>query len=169
MNDDPMVAVCTSDHRILVDVLGTRCSMVTCRQAVVRHITLEKNILELSAVQPRPTAYNPWDDDGPRVAAVADGQTGKYSNVRIDGIRFHPGEPWFLIRGQDRFAYEAIQAYADCSELASIGAEAATYMSALDRHSLTERLRKTAREVRGFAVAVHLWQSENPDKVKLPD
>ena len=73
----------------------------------------------------------------------------KYQNVRIEGIAFKPGEPWFLIRAQDRFAADAIEAYANL-----VDGSVAPGMVA---------------DVRQVAETVRRWQREHPDQVKTPD
>jgi hypothetical protein len=73
----------------------------------------------------------------------------KYDHVKIDGIQFKPGEQWFLIRGQDRFAPDAIEAYAGLVEGAMPAAMAA--------------------DVRQVAEQVRQWQREHPGLVKTPD
>lgn len=73
----------------------------------------------------------------------------KYEHVRIEGIEFKPDESWFLIRGQDRFAPAALEAYADL-----VRGEVPAAMEDEVRH-LTERMRR--------------WQTEHPEHVKTPD
>jgi hypothetical protein len=73
----------------------------------------------------------------------------KYEHVRIDGIEFKPGEGWFLIRGQDRFAPAAIEAYAE-----------------LVRDSVPI---DALSEVRNLADQIRWWQGEHPEFVKTPD
>jgi hypothetical protein len=57
--------------------------------------------------------------------------------------KLHPGEPYFLIRAQDRFAPAAVQAYAAIS----------------NRH----------KEIIPIVYDFVKWQEDNPDKVKTPD
>jgi hypothetical protein len=73
----------------------------------------------------------------------------KYDHVKIEGIQFKPGEPWFLIRGQDRFAPAAIEAYTGLIE----GSVPAAMVD----------------EVRQVAARVRQWQNDNPQQVKTPD
>lgn len=73
----------------------------------------------------------------------------KYENVKIEGITFKPGEQWFLIRGQDRFAPAAVDAYAQ-----------------LVSGSVPEN---TVAEIRGIAERMRQWQEEHPEYVKTPD
>ena len=73
----------------------------------------------------------------------------KYDNVRIDGITFKPGEQWFLIRAQDRFAPAAVDAYA---QLVS---------ETVPDVVLTE--------IRGIAEQMRQWQAQHPEHVKTPD
>jgi hypothetical protein len=72
----------------------------------------------------------------------------KYDHVRIDGITFKPGEQWFLIRAQDRFAPAAVDAYA---KLAS-GAIPDVVVA----------------EIRGIAEQMRQWQAQHPADVKTP-
>ena len=73
----------------------------------------------------------------------------KYDNVRIDGITFKPGEQWFLIRAQDRFAPAAVDAYA---QLVS-GTVPDVVLA----------------EIRGIAEQMRQWQAQHPEYVKTPD
>lgn len=75
---------------------------------------------------------------------------GKYDHVKIEGIEFKPGEPWFLIRGQDNLAGFAVQAYAD-----------------LLREFYDEE--EAALQIELLADEIEKWQEENPQFVKRPD
>lgn len=63
--------------------------------------------------------------------------------------KLHDGEPWFFLRAQDELAPDVVEFYAD----------------KLERYGLIGQ----GREVRRFALRMREWQTENPDKVKLPD
>ena len=71
----------------------------------------------------------------------------KYAHVRLEGLELKPGEPWFLLRGQDRHTPEAMRAYA--------------------------RLRgegtKAWLDILGHADAIAAWQLANPQYVHEPD
>jgi hypothetical protein len=67
---------------------------------------------------------------------------GKYDHVKIDGIQFKPGERWFLIRGQDRFAPAAIDAYAGLVE-SSVPAAMVTEV-----RQVVEQVRQWQRAIR---------------------
>lgn len=73
----------------------------------------------------------------------------KYRNAKIEGIAFKPGEPWFLIRAQDRFAPAAVEAYGNLVG-GSVGAE-------------------MAADVRAVADEMRKWQAEHTELVKTPD
>jgi hypothetical protein len=72
-----------------------------------------------------------------------------------------PGEPWFLIRGRDVFAVDAIRAYADlAAKRSSSHHEPATLEStALMQHAL---------QILKVAEHIDNWQQDNPDKVREP-
>ena len=74
--------------------------------------------------------------------------TGKYADTN-PLQKLHPGEPYFLIRAQDKFSPAAITHYA-------------TLLAASGDH-------QGATECRSIAKAVRSWQQTNPDKVKHPD
>jgi hypothetical protein len=73
----------------------------------------------------------------------------KYEHVKIEGIAFKPGEPWFLIRAQDRFAPAAVEAYANL-----VGGSVTPEMAA---------------GVRAIADSMRKWQAEHTEAVKTPD
>jgi hypothetical protein len=87
----------------------------------------------------------------------------KYANVHLvavaeDGSHqelLHPGEPFFLIRGQDQLATVMVAMYKLLlvAEYARLGKAPATQKLALDRKQ---------RELRE-------WQSRNPGLVKVAD
>jgi hypothetical protein len=74
----------------------------------------------------------------------------KYGTVTSDRRTFHPGEPVFIVRAQDRLAPELLRRYytlclaAGCDD---------SHLSAID-------------DVRRSFTA---WQAEHPDLVKIPD
>ena len=93
----------------------------------------------------------------------------KYEHVDLP-INLHEGEPWFLIRGQDAFAAEAVRGYAALLEAAR--AVAVRVPAGKDTEELRHRavdLRLAADDVRSLATTIDEWQHDNGDKVKLPD
>lgn len=78
----------------------------------------------------------------------------KYDHVDLAevGIELKPGEPWFLIRGQDICAPSAILAYA----------------TELSDHLDPDKWEPVG-ELQAFAKRVSDWQDANPDFVKVPD
>lgn len=73
----------------------------------------------------------------------------KYAHVRLEGLELKPGEPWFLLRGQDVLTPETMMDYA--LNLESIGKG------------------EMAADVRSHANAITAWQRDNPQYVKEPD
>ena len=73
----------------------------------------------------------------------------KYAHVRLEGLELKPGEPWFLLRGQDVLTPETMSDYA--LNLESIGKV------------------EMAADVRRHAAAITAWQWANPQYVKEPD
>ena len=73
----------------------------------------------------------------------------KYAHVELKGLELKPGEPWFLLRGQDVLTPNAMRQYA----------------------FRVERLGKPemAADIRLHADAVQEWQAANPQYVKEPD
>ena len=67
----------------------------------------------------------------------------KYPTLAAFEAKLHPGEPWFVIRGQDVFAPAAVQAYASLSQ----------------QH----------HELHPMIGAIVRWQEQNPTLVKKPD
>lgn len=63
--------------------------------------------------------------------------------------KMNDGEPWFLIRGQDKLAPMAVSYYA----------------TLLNGHDLPEQAGSVIR----FSDEIEKWQANNPEKVKLPD
>lgn len=76
---------------------------------------------------------------------------GKYDHVRISGIDFHPDEPVFIIRGQDRTAVAAITGYMQLVQ-AVLGSA-----------------HKTVKGVKGFVKELKEWQERNEGLLKEPD
>ena len=73
----------------------------------------------------------------------------KYAHVRLEGLELKPGEPWFLLRGQDVLTPATMRDYAYKLKL----------------------LGKTAMAANVFehADAILEWQQVNPQWVKEPD
>lgn len=88
----------------------------------------------------------------------------KYEGVDLEkaGLKLHDGEPWFLIRGQDVLAPEAVESYIEL--LRREGETRSAY--AADKSGT---LKRSAEELEGFVEQIRHWQSKNRDKVKLPD
>lgn len=83
-----------------------------------------------------------------RLTSTGDG-TGKYGTLAALAAKLHPGEPWFVLRGQDQFAPGLVAQYA---------------------HRLGEAgLMAAAEDVRLFASRMFDWQAANPEKTKIPD
>lgn len=77
--------------------------------------------------------------------------------------RLHPGEPWFLIRGQDRFAVGAVAGYAEGLALAAYELEErGDPEAAAHLHDMEGQVRQVVEGIRS-------WQDDNPDVVKTPD
>ena len=75
---------------------------------------------------------------------------GKYGTLAALAAKLHPGEPWFVIRGQDRFGPPAINDYGH-------------------RLAAEPGLLGAAEDVWRFSARVMRWQAENPQLVKTPD
>lgn len=73
----------------------------------------------------------------------------KYGNAAGLEAKLLPGEPWFALRAKDRYAVDAVMAYAAICE--------------------TNGLKDHAHRVRMAAMQMINWRSANPDKVKVPD
>ena len=73
----------------------------------------------------------------------------KYAHVRLEGLTLKPDEPWFLLRGQDALTPDTMRYYAN--ELLIAGKITMAY------------------DIVNHAQAVHEWQREHPEYVKLPD
>ena len=71
------------------------------------------------------------------------------------------GEPWFLIRGRDIFAVDAIRAYGDLAakKSSSVASESTERSDNLMKHAL---------QVLKIAERIDNWQQDNADKVREP-
>lgn len=75
----------------------------------------------------------------------------KYEHIVLQGLELKPGEPWFLIRGQDKTAVAAIYSYAEI--LAGYrGFDDPAVISCFE-----------------FAARLEAWQKANPGLTKWPD
>lgn len=73
----------------------------------------------------------------------------KYAHVRLEGLELKPGEPWFLLRGQDVLTPRTMQFYAAC--VGQLGKP------------------EMAIDIARHAEAITAWQRENPQYVKEAD
>jgi hypothetical protein len=80
----------------------------------------------------------------------------KYGKITIEGKKIPEGEPLFLLRAQDRLAFECVRYY---SEL--LVREANKFMGDEERY---DKLMKAALEVQKIAGAMFDWPMK-----KLPD
>ncbi len=79
----------------------------------------------------------------------------KYDNKKPNLL---PDEPWFLIRGRDVFAVEAIKAYADL----------AAKESSSHTGERSDNLMKHALQILKIVERFMDWQDANQDKVREP-
>jgi hypothetical protein len=84
--------------------------------------------------------------------------TMKYDNRMPNLLE---GEPWFLIRGRDIFAVDAIRAYVDLAAKRSSSHHEPTSpeSTALMQHAL---------QILKVAERIDNWQQDNKDKVREP-
>lgn len=96
-------------------------------------------------------------------------KTSKHQNNPDYLKTLHPGEPFFVIRAQDRLSVQAVMAYAEI--LHKLGENIAfnPELSEEDAVSLALSLSDQATEVAEIARAFEAWQKANPEKVKYPD
>lgn len=71
-----------------------------------------------------------------------------------------PDEPWFLIRGRDMFAVDAIRAYADL-----VAKESSKFVHSQDQATA---IMQHALQCLKIAERFIDWQDSNKDKVRLP-
>jgi hypothetical protein len=84
----------------------------------------------------------------------------KYGRIVAEYKEFGEDEPVFLLRAQDLLAPNAVEAYANLVRASSV-----YKTDARD----AETLRELADECENVAAGMRVWQSNNPDSVKLPD
>jgi len=83
--------------------------------------------------------------------------------------RLHPEEPWFTLRAQDILAPHAVMAYAALLRAAAGGLRHGDAVFTGHDRTVVERLMEHAQDAEAEAADMILWQSQNPDLVKLPD
>lgn len=83
--------------------------------------------------------------------------------------KLNRGEPFFLLRAQDRISSEAVKHYAFLLQQVADLVVKDKNLDQDEAMRLALSLEEQASEVGEIALQFIEWQKQNPDKVKLPD